>query len=83
MEFHPLTEDAFAVLGTENRLVYIRPITAKELVANTNAHLEGISEDQILYAVCGADGERMAVMSERDAAFAEALAHEYRPVSVH
>ncbi len=39
--------------------------------------------DQILYAVHGADGERLAVMLDRETAFAAAAAHELEPVSVH
>ena len=42
-----------------------------------------LSPDQILYGVYGADGERLAVMMERDEAFAAAVAHELAPVSVH
>jgi hypothetical protein len=33
--------------------------------------------------VCRADGERLAVMIDRDTAIAAALAHELAPVSVH
>ncbi|HBV12019.1 MAG TPA: DUF1150 domain-containing protein, partial [Brevundimonas sp.] len=42
-----------------------------------------IDPDQILYAVHGADGERLAVMLDRETAFAAAVAHELEPVSVH
>jgi hypothetical protein len=42
-----------------------------------------IDPDQILYAVHGADGERLAVMLDRETAFAAAAAHELEPVSVH
>ena len=42
-----------------------------------------IDSDQTLYAVHGADGERLAVMLDRDTAFAAAVAHELAPVSVH
>ena len=38
---------------------------------------------QSLYAVHSADGERLAVMLDRDTAFAAAVAHELEPVSVH
>ncbi|OYW28283.1 MAG: small protein, partial [Caulobacter sp. 12-67-6] len=39
--------------------------------------------EQTLYAVCRADGARLAVMVDRDTAIAAALAHELAPVSVH
>lgn len=42
-----------------------------------------IDPDQTLYAVHSADGERLAVMMDRETAFAAAVAHELAPVSVH
>ena len=42
-----------------------------------------LDSDQTLYAVHSADGERLAVMLDRDTAFAAAVAHELAPVSVH
>ena len=42
-----------------------------------------IDPGQMLYAVHSADGERLAVMIDRDTAFAAAVAHELEPVSVH
>ena len=42
-----------------------------------------IDPEQSLYAVHSADGERLAVMVDRDTAFAAAVAHELAPVSVH
>ncbi len=35
------------------------------------------------YAVCAADGTRVAITDSREAAFATALQHEMTPVSVH
>ena len=52
-------------------------------VAVTEARGLSIDPEAILYAVHGADGERLAVMMDREAAFAAALAHELEPVSVH
>lgn len=80
-----LTKEAFAALGAPD-LVYVRPITAAEIIADTPANaLEGfsLSPEQTLYAVHRADGERLAVMTDRDSAVAAALAHELAPVSVH
>jgi len=80
-----LSNEAFANLGAPD-LVYVRPIKAAEILASLNAqqveqfHLD---PEQTLYAVHRADGERLAVLSDRDAAMAAALAHELAPVSVH
>jgi len=80
-----LTTEAFAALGGPD-LVYVRPIKAAEVIASTPAaQIEGFQLDpeQILYAVHRADGERLAVMTDRGSAVAAALAHELAPVSVH
>ena len=80
-----LTIEAFAALGAPN-LVYVRPIKAAEVLASTPAAQMQSFEfepDQVLYAVHRADGERLAVLTDKDAAVAAALAHELAPVSVH
>lgn len=80
-----LTTEAFAALGGPD-LVYVRPIKAAEIMASTPAaQIQGFQLDpeQTLYAVHRADGERLAVMTDRDSAVAAALAHELAPVSVH
>ena len=80
-----LTTEAFAALGGPS-LVYVRPIKAAEVIASASPMQRQDFEfepDQILYAVHRADGERLAVLTDRDAAMAAALAHELAPVSVH
>lgn len=80
-----LTKEAFAALGAPD-LVYVRPISAAQVIAETpSVQLDGfvVNPGQILYAVHRADGERLAVMTDRDSAVAAALAHELAPVSVH
>lgn len=80
-----LTTEAFAALGAPD-LVYVRPVKAAEILAGTpNGLVEGfeLEPNQTLYAVHRADGERLAVMTDRDSAVAAALAHELAPVSVH
>jgi hypothetical protein len=79
------TREAFAALGAPD-LVYVRPIKAAEILASTPVSVtEGFSfdPDQTLYAVHRADGERLAVLTDRASAVAAALAHELAPVSVH
>ncbi len=80
-----LTSEAFAALGAPD-LVYVRPIKAHEVIASATVDaIEGFELDpnQTLYAVHRADGERLAVLVDRDSAVAAALAHELAPVSVH
>ena len=74
----------FAGLGAPD-LVYVRAIRASDVMADADIEAPGIEIDpeQILYAVHGADGERLAVMLDRETAFAAAAAHELEPVSVH
>ncbi|MDR3512237.1 MAG: DUF1150 family protein [Caulobacteraceae bacterium] len=81
----PLTQEAFAALGAPN-LVYVRPIKARDVLGATPVEaVEGFSIDpeQILYALCRADGERLAVLGDRQSAIAAAIAHELAPVAVH
>ncbi len=80
-----LTPEAFAALGAPD-VVYVRPIRAAEILASTpTGRIEGIEldPDQVLYAVHRANGERLAVLGDRDSAMAAAVAHELAPVSVH
>jgi hypothetical protein len=80
-----LTSEAFAALGAPS-LVYVRPIKAAEIMADTPVEtIKGfdLKPEQTLYAVHRADGARLAVLGDRNAAIAAALAHELAPVSVH
>ena len=84
MTFDLSIED-FAALGAPD-LVYVRPIKAAEILATTPAEKIrrfDLDPEQTLYAVHRADGERLAVMGDKDSAVAAALAHELAPVSVH
>ena len=80
-----MTKEELAGLGAPD-LVYVREISGAEIIASTPvAAARGlqIDPDQTLYAVHSADGERLAVVTDREAAFAAAVAHELEPVSVH
>ena len=84
MTFDLSIED-FAALGAPD-LVYVRPIKAAEILASTpveKIRRFDLDPEQTLYAVHRADGERLAVMGDKDSAVAAALAHELAPVSVH
>jgi hypothetical protein len=80
-----LSTEAFAALGGPD-LVYVRPVKAAEILASApSAQVEGfqIDPDQTLYAVHRADGQRLAVLTDKQSAVAAALANELAPVSVH
>ena len=65
-------------------LVYVREVRASELM---NAGLipsdAKVDPLQTLFTLCSSDGRRLAVMDNRDLAFAAAREHELEPVSVH
>ena len=80
-----LSPEAFAALGAPE-LVYVRPVTGAELIADTPVEtIRGfdIDPDQVLYALHGADGSRLAIMGDKATAVAAAEAHELAVVSVH
>ena len=80
-----MTKEDFAGLGAPD-LVYVRAISAADLLADARVNVVDdvkIDPGSTLYAVHGADGERLAVMIDRETAFAAAVAHELEPVSVH
>lgn len=79
---NPMTQKDFADLGAPD-LVYVREIRAAEVVEDAPLTVAPLDPEAILYAVHGADGERLAVMMDRETAFATAVAHELEPVSVH
>jgi hypothetical protein len=83
--FPVLTSEAFAALGAPD-LVYVKPVSAKEVLGGTPVdEIDGIDldPDQTFYALHRADGQRLAVLVDRESAVAAAVAHELAPVSVH
>ncbi len=85
MQTSSITQNDFIALGGPN-LVYVREVSAREILADAPAGVRetiSVSPKQTLYAVHRGDGERLAVLADRDSAFAAALAHELAPVSVH
>ena len=85
MQTHSFTAQDFIALGGPN-LVYVREVSAQEILDEAPPQVRAtiqVSPEQTLYAVHRGDGERLAVLGDRDSAFAAALAHELAPVSVH
>lgn len=64
----------------EDRMVYVREVAVADLPADMQEQVEGI---ETLYALHGSDGERLAVVKERNLAFALARQNDYAPVTVH
>ncbi|MDI1325949.1 MAG: DUF1150 family protein [Brevundimonas sp.] len=80
-----MTKEDFRGLGAPD-LVYVREIRATDVLADVvSSSTKGLTIDPeaTLFAVHAADGERLAVMVDRETAFAAAVAHELEPVSVH
>lgn len=77
-----MTNSDFSALGAPD-LVYIRAIRAGDVLSDIDDIDVELHPDQTLYALHGADGERLAVMLDRETAFAAAQAHDMAPVSVH
>ncbi len=82
---HVLTNEAFAALGAP-KLVYVRPVSAADILAGLTPQAASevdVLPEQTLYALHGADGARLAVLTDRQSVQAAALAHELALVSVH
>ncbi len=69
------------------KLVYIRPILASDVIGDLRDEYGEmdvqIDADATLYSVHDEDGERLALVGDRDLAFAAARQYEMTPVSVH
>lgn len=80
-DFRKLTPESFATIGMPN-IVYVREVRAADVESELGSQL-GIPADTRLYAVHAANGQRMAVLDNRDAAFAGARQYDLEPLSVH
>ena len=80
---HDLTHEDFENLGLQ-KIVYIRPVPAddvREQFRKNGADLE--LETDTVFAVHAANGQPLAMLDDRDAAFAAARQYNVEPVSVH
>ncbi|ABS61812.1 protein of unknown function DUF1150 [Parvibaculum lavamentivorans DS-1] len=80
-DFRKLTPEMFANVGVPN-VVYVREVLAGELAGEIGSELD-VPADTRLFAVHAANGVRMAVLDDRDAAFAGARQYDLEPLSVH
>ncbi len=67
-------------LGNEGRIVYVRPIAVKDLPQELRANAPA---DGTVYAVHDADGQRLALVGNRELAFILARQNDLAPVNVH
>ena len=64
----------------KGRIVYVRSVNADELPDEVRDQIDGLTE---LYAVHSADGERLALVKERELAFVLARQNDMSPLTVH
>lgn len=62
------------------RIVYVRPVLVADLPKDVQEQVEGLDQ---LYAVHDEDGERLALVKDRNMAFALARQNDMDPVTVH
>ena len=62
------------------RIVYVRSVERADLPAEMQEQAEGTEQ---LYAVHSEDGQRLAVVADRDLAFVLARQNDYAPYAVH
>jgi hypothetical protein len=74
-----LNEDQAGALA-QRRIVYVRPVETASLPDDVRAQVGSVAT---LYAVHDAAGERLALVNNRNLAFALARQHDLAPVSVH
>ena len=66
--------------GLSERIVYVRPVEVAELPEEVRARSQGLEK---IYAVHAPDGERLALVANRQMAFALARQNDFAPVTVH
>ncbi|HIG23969.1 DUF1150 family protein [Henriciella sp.] len=76
-------EHQAAKLFTAKDLVYVRQIADEELSGLPDEALEAVNDRSRLFVVANGEGQQLAIVEGRDAAFAAARAYEMQPVSVH
>lgn len=64
----------------QGRIVYVRSVKTQDLPEEVREQMEGL--DQV-YAVHNSDGERLALVQDREMAFVLARQNDLAPVAVH
>lgn len=69
-----------ALPQAERPIVYVRPVAVADLPAEVQAQVGGLAT---VYSVNRPDGERLALVADRNLAFVLARQNEMDPVNVH
>lgn len=69
-----------ALPESEDRIVYVREVAVEDLPDDIRSQLGGLNK---LYAVHSAEGERLALVRDREMAFVLARQNDFAPVTVH
>ena len=68
----------------EVKIVYVRPVAVADLPDDLRAQVgEQIGDAGVIYSVNAQDGERIALVADRNMAFHLAKANDFAPMSVH
>lgn len=70
----------FEFPDTDQRIVYVKTVEVSDLPEELRAQA---GDQTHVYSVHDADGQQMALVADRDAAFVLARQHDYEPVAVH
>ncbi len=65
---------------SEDRIVYVREVSVEDLPEEIRPQVGGAKK---LYAVHSAEGERLALVRDRNLAFVLARQNDFAPVAVH
>jgi len=63
-----------------DRIVYVRPVLVADLPEDVQSE---VGDAQQLYAVHSSNGERLAIVKDRQLAFILARQNDFAPVNVH
>ncbi|WP_439123519.1 DUF1150 family protein [Marivita sp.] len=64
----------------QSNLVYVRPVAVADLPDDVR---DEVGDTETIYAVHRADGERLALVKDRNLAFTLARQNDFAPVTVH
>ena len=62
------------------RIVYVRPVAVADLPTEVQVHAQGLTT---IWALHDEDGERLALVADRNLAFILARQNDLAPVNVH
>lgn len=77
-----MTSDELNALGM-SEIVYVKPVMSEDVNAAEIEGVEELPDGLLLFAVHTADGTPVALLDDRDTAFAAARQYSMEPVSVH